>query len=440
MSDAHLRALEQATRTAPSDLEAARAYTRALERAGRPRQALAETCRRVRLGDAGAVDEVERATRPERQPGLLAAPREVTTAQFAVGLAERTVAVGDLLLLDLHHTSAELVAIGPDLRSRWSATHHVDRPEGRPVACGPDVVHLEHTALVVRSGEDGREISREELTNVVVMTEEAVSVWGDLVLIAGRMIPPLPADDPPLEEVPEPESQGAVRAFRLEEGRLAPLWSRPGHSPVLAGPSRVAIGIPHSIWLDLSGGIELAWSSDGSTARAFPRVDASQACDLDPSGLILARPEGTRESLLEELALESGESRWACHVPGERLRLVGLTPEHALARIGRFGDGALVAIERASGAIAWRRTWRHADSVAAAAPAEGVVYLGRRLERGRIEVEALDIEAGNTVWTAQALALEREPENPAVRLLPWRGGLAVVVGVEDALHVAFLAP
>lgn len=419
MSDAALRALEEAARASPDDLQAGRALARAWRRAGRPREALSELCRLVAAGDEEALEEVERATRPERQPGLVRAPGSIVRARHELSPAGAVVTVGDRAVIPL---AQELLALGPDLAVRWRAP--VDASGPPPQACGIDVLHADGAALVLRAGDDGRPLARAELASPPV----SLSSWGDLVLVAALDVD---AAEPYLE-------WDRISAFRTGPAGLTPLWSRTGQRPSLAAPRHAAFGFPHTAFTDLPGGFELVAAVDGRALRRVPIDDMRlRLLDLDRRGLLVGRTLGSRETSLQEVDLDSGEPRWTCAVPGDRLELIGRTTARVLAQVSRFGDGGLVAIERSAGAIVWRHTWRHADSVQALALADETVGLvsgdGRALR-----VQALDGETGAPLWEQEVLRPQLELRR--AQLLPWLDGWLLLAAGEDAVELAHLLP
>lgn len=336
MSDDDLRRLERAALAGPTDPEARLALAQALRRAGEEERAVFEVWRAARLGHPAA-----RALLAGGPTPLVTPPRVAEVAAEGWPRA----AHGRWLLLD--GTEGDVATLSLDARSvAWRATAEVALLQpGLDGACF--VVTLEEGALVRRDGATGEPLARAplppgELTllglaedRLVASTEDAL-VGLDAGAALGREVWRRPAPGPV-----DPALRQGLRASSRREA----LAAVPGVVLVSWGDGRDRLEA-----LDLESG-EARWS--------VPFAGDVDDVFVDAHGVLLLWTAGRAR----HLDLTTGAARWESNFGGKRevnIEQPALTRERVILKhyavAGAGLQGHVIALDRATGRLAWKRS------------------------------------------------------------------------------------
>ncbi|MBX3469765.1 MAG: PQQ-binding-like beta-propeller repeat protein [Planctomycetes bacterium] len=337
MSDDDLRRLERAALAAPDDPEARLALAQALRRAGEEERAVFEVWRAARLGHP-----VARALLAGGPTPLVTPPRvaEVAAGEDGSSLGWPQAAHGRWLLVMSHE---ETVLLSLDTRSvtwRVPAEFALLQP-GLDGACF--VVTHEEGALVRRDGATGEPLARAPLPpgrltfldlaedRLVVAIEDAL-IGLDAGAALGREVWRRSVE--PAARPPEPLASSRRQALAADPGVVVVSWGD--------GRDRLEA-------LDLETG-EARWSA--------VTTDDADELFVDPHGALLL----WRSGRARHLDLGTGAARWESKFSGRRPvteQLPALTRERVVlkhhAADGAGLQGHVIALDRATGRLAWKR-------------------------------------------------------------------------------------
>lgn len=419
--DELLRKLERAARSRPDDLAAGREYALALQQAGDFTGAWSVWCRLARARDAQAWAALE-----DLPSSLRSDPRAV--AKRTLKAVVRSSAVShDSLVLPGHGVLDQ-----GSLSTRWSLGNASVMASGpRVCVAGPEVV-------TVHDARTGAELGRcalpagesPHVERCFAAADRAVVHWRDLRPRGGMRLVTIDLGDSPSRVVSDREVDELFTAETAAAGVVF-------HDDQRDEGARCVTAC------DLDSGEEL-WTAEGGLACADARGAAMSAND----------DEEAKGWSLKEVDTVTGDVRWTLAElpdaptflgPGHLVRACTKDPWH-----GRGPDDALLrilAIERSTGAVAWRledRIGWHVVlctrlTVDTAYVAFGLVDKGAGAPVVRDpRVLALDLGSGEAVFSRRLAVPDDWPNSRSrrkIHLVPLSGALLVVAIADEEVRV-----